>query len=54
MEKNRVFSEFMFSDLQLGIFENEVFQQNSTKTLRLMVFNRLDMILKLSKKLIAN
>jgi hypothetical protein len=54
MEKSRVFSEFMFSDLQLGIFENEVFYQEHKKAIRLIVFNRLNMILNLNNKLIAN
>ncbi|HOO85689.1 MAG TPA: hypothetical protein PLS94_14055 [Prolixibacteraceae bacterium] len=52
--KSQSINEFLFSNLHLGIFDNEVLKIENETKIRLMVFNRLDMILDLSRSLIAN
>lgn len=47
-------SDFMLSNLKLGLLENEVFCESKERKLKLIVFNKLDLILKLNNKLIAN
>lgn len=63
MEKERIFfykrelnsiSEFLFSNLHLGVFDNEVLIIEKKTKIKLIVFNRLDMIIDLSRSLIAN
>ena len=52
-EKN-IQSDFKLSNVELGLFENEICNDCSGNLLELIVFNKLDMILELNKKLIAN
>lgn len=47
-------NEFLFSNLHLGIFENEVSENLQALCIKPIKFNRLDMILALNNKLIAN
>jgi hypothetical protein len=54
MGKKGVFSEFMISDVQLGLFESEVCNYNNLNSIKILEFNKLDLILKLNDKLIAN
>ena len=46
-------SEFIFSDLELGIIQNEVVNEQNEK-LDLIVFNRLEMILEINDFLNLN
>lgn len=52
LEKNA--NEFLFSNIELGIFDNEAITNSTSENLQLIVFNRLEMILELNSKLIAN
>lgn len=63
MEKERIIiykgesesiNELLFSNLHLGIFDNEVLKIENETKIKLMVFNRLDMILDLNRSFIAN
>jgi len=45
---------FFFSDLKLGIFDNEVYNYQLEGKIELMKYNRLEMILDLNRQLIAN
>ncbi|HKM92517.1 MAG TPA: hypothetical protein VJY41_02600 [Prolixibacteraceae bacterium] len=47
-------NEFLFSNIELGIFDNEAITDSTSENLQLIVFNRLEMILELNSKLIAN
>lgn len=49
-----VYSEFMLNDLELGLLNNEVYNASGEDHLKLIVFNRLEMILELNRKLFAN
>jgi hypothetical protein len=53
-KENQSNNEFLFSNLHLGIFDNEVLKIENETKIKLMVFNRLDMILDLNRSLIAN
>ncbi|MBN2261943.1 MAG: hypothetical protein JW735_03460 [Prolixibacteraceae bacterium] len=53
-KENQSINEFLFSNLHLGIFDNEVLKIENETKIKLMVFNRLDMILDLNRSLIAN
>lgn len=46
--------EFMLSDVELGILERETYSRKQDGPLKLIVFNRLEMILELNRKLFAN
>ena len=45
-------NEFLFSNIELGIFDNEAITDSTSENLQLIVFNRLEMILELNSKLI--
>jgi hypothetical protein len=52
--ENKSINDFLFSNVDLGIFECELLDRKSTTGLKMLVFSRLDMILELNSKLIAN
>lgn len=47
-------SEFMFSDLELGIIQNEVGNKTKKESTDLIVFDKLEMILELNNLLYYN
>ena len=47
-------SEFMFSDLELGIIQNELGEAKTGGGTELIVFNRLEMILEINNILYLN
>ena len=49
-----VISEFLLCDFELGLLDNEVYNGLEDKPIRLIVFNRLDFILKLNNRLNRN
>lgn len=49
-----VISEFLLSDFELGLLDNEVFNEAEENPIRLIVFNRIEFILELNSKLNRN
>ncbi|MFA9392039.1 MAG: hypothetical protein ACERKD_19675 [Prolixibacteraceae bacterium] len=47
-------SEFMFSDLELGIFQNEMLEYNRRLITNYIVFNRLEMIIEINDLIKSN
>ena len=47
-------SDFSLSNIELGLLENEVYNENADGKLKIIVFNKLEMILELNNKLFAN
>lgn len=52
--ENKSTNEFLLSNIDLGIFDCELLDRKNAQSLNILVFNRLDMILELNSKLIAN
>lgn len=54
MGYNKNQSDFNLSNVELGLLENEVYNEEDKNQLKLLVFNKLEMILELNNKLYAN
>ncbi|MGF7139963.1 hypothetical protein [Roseimarinus sediminis] len=50
----QIFSEFIISDEQLGLFESEMYDVEKDGVIDIIAINRLEMILELSRKRLAN
>lgn len=54
LKYNKNQSDFNLSNVELGLLENEVYNEKEEDQLKLVVFNKLEMILELNNKLYAN
>ena len=52
--KEKINNDFLFSDIDLGIFDDETSEVPENQIFYIISFNRLEMILELNSKLIAN
>lgn len=52
--KEKIINDFLFSDIDLGIFDKETLELSACQVIFVVNFNRLEMIIELNSKLIAN
>lgn len=52
--KEKIKNDFLFSDNDLGIFDKETLELSACQVIYVVNFNRLEMIIELNSKLIAN